>query len=176
MFAIYSYSYYRLISYLLGDNWLICRLHAQCMIFNVRLCFVLWYVCHCSLQNILWRASVQVYFIVLPLLVYPYLELDIEQDEVFTVWAGAGPKKGIVNEANVWIMQNFFNVLESYDLFVWAAFVQGLFVVGGDFPFTREFDGRHHLIKEIWCCMKKITEIVVSIKSFIICGEWCSCK
>ena len=37
----------------------------------------------------------------LPLLVYPYLELGIEQDEVFMVWAGAGPKKGIVNEANV---------------------------------------------------------------------------
>ena len=72
MFAIYSYSYYRLISYLLGDNWLICRLHAQCMIFNVRLCFV-----GGSLQNIVWRVSVQVYFIVLPLLVYPYLELDI---------------------------------------------------------------------------------------------------
>ena len=62
----------------------------------------------------------------LPSLVYPYLELDIEQDEVFTVWDGAGPKKGIVNEANVWMLQNFFNVLESYELFVWAAFVQGL--------------------------------------------------
>ena len=69
------------------------------------------------------------------------------------------------------MLQNFFNVLESYELFLWAAFVQGLFVVGGDFPFTREFDGRQHLIKEIWCCMKKMTEIVVSIKSFIICGE-----
>ena len=34
-------------------------------------------------------------------IVYLYLELDIEQDEVFMVWAGAGPKRGIVNEANV---------------------------------------------------------------------------
>ena len=34
--------------------------------------------------------------------------------------------------------------------FLMAAFVQGLFVIGVDFPFTREFDGRQHLIKEIY--------------------------
>ena len=34
--------------------------------------------------------------------------------------------------------------------FLRAAFVQGLFVIGVDFPFTREFDGRQHLIKEIY--------------------------
>ena len=54
-FAIYSYSYYRLVNYLIGDNWLICRLRAQCMIFNVRLCFVWLCVCHCSLQSSAWR-------------------------------------------------------------------------------------------------------------------------
>ena len=37
----------------------------------------------------------------LVLLVYPYLEIDIEQDDVFMVGAGAGPKKSIVNEASV---------------------------------------------------------------------------
>ena len=51
MFAICSYNYYRLVYYLLGDNWLFCRLRAQCMIFNVRLFFVWWCVCHYSLQN-----------------------------------------------------------------------------------------------------------------------------
>ena len=41
MFAIYGYSYYRFVSSLrLEDNWLIYRLRPQCMIFNVRLCFV----------------------------------------------------------------------------------------------------------------------------------------
>ena len=40
MFLIYSYSYYRFFSYLLEDNWLICGLRPQCMIFNVRLCFL----------------------------------------------------------------------------------------------------------------------------------------
>ena len=37
MFLTYSYSYYRFVSYLLGDN---CSLRPQCMIFNVGLCFV----------------------------------------------------------------------------------------------------------------------------------------
>ena len=56
MFATCSYNYYyRLVYYLLGDNWLFCRLRAQCMIFNVRLFFVWWCVCHYSLQNNIWR-------------------------------------------------------------------------------------------------------------------------
>ena len=55
MFAICSYSYYRLVYYLLGDNWPFCRLSAQCMIFNVRLFFVWWCVCYYSLQNNVWR-------------------------------------------------------------------------------------------------------------------------
>ena len=38
------------------------------------------------------------------------------------MWAGAGPKKGIVNEVSL------------NDFFLRAAFVLGLFPVGGDFP------------------------------------------
>ena len=42
-----------------------------------------------------------------------------------------------------------------YYLFLRAAFVQGLFPVGADFPFTCEFFGRQHLIKDIWYRIKK---------------------
>ena len=52
-----------------------------------------------------------------------------------------------------WIKCSLFITL--YDLFLRVTFVQGLFVVGGDFPFTREFDGWQHLIKEILYCMQK---------------------
>ena len=56
MFPICSYNYYyRLVYYLLGDNWLFCRLRAQCMIFNVHLFLVWWCVSHYSLQNSVWR-------------------------------------------------------------------------------------------------------------------------
>ena len=61
------------------------------------------------------------------------------------MWAGAGPKKGIVNEVSL------------NDFFLRAAFVLGLFPVGGDFPSPVN--------------KKKNTEMVVSMKSFILDGK-----
>ena len=52
------------------------------------------------------------------------------------------------------------NLLYNYEFFLRAAFVQGLFPVGGDIPFlflsySCEFFGRQRLIKEIWHRIKK---------------------
>ena len=94
-----------------------------------------------------------------------------------------GPKKGIVNEANVWIMQNYFNVLESYDLFVWAAFSSRVVCCWWWFSFhswiwwSAAFDQGNMVLREknYWdCCKHKVIHhmrrmMFLQINCFKIC-------
>ena len=165
MFLIYSDSYYRFVSYLLGDNWLICGLRPQCMIFNICLCFFEWCVCHCSLQNIVcgvicfkWKYQESLKIVEYPLhqlIQLGRLEIHISFPLISFPYIDV-PKKDIVNEVSItfsWgrpLLKGCFLLVLIFlsPVNFWsAAFDQGYIVL--------------HKKK------KKITEMVVSMKSFI---------